>query len=53
MKRIKYLNVRDVRTQGIVGDDVTIRMSIASFQPVDSPLTSSIGFSRAMRSFCP
>lgn len=26
MKRIKYLNVRDVRTQGIVGDDVGIRI---------------------------
>jgi hypothetical protein len=36
MKRIKNLDVRGVRTQGIVPDDGTIHMSITSFRPVAS-----------------
>jgi hypothetical protein len=53
MKRIKNLDVCDVRTQGIVRDDGFIRMSTAWSRRVVSPPTSRIGFIPSTPSSCP
>jgi hypothetical protein len=47
MKRIENLNVRSVRTQGIVRDDGIIRMFIALFQREVWPSIGLAGFIRA------
>jgi hypothetical protein len=52
MKRIENLNVRGVRTQGIVRDDGIIRMSTAWFQPEVWLPTAADGSHRSRVSFC-
>ena len=52
MKRIKNFNVRDVRTQGIVRDDVIIRMFIALFRREVWLSIGPPGFVHAGDSFC-
>ena len=52
MKRIKHLNVRGVRTQGIVRDDVRIPTFTVLCRAADSrPITSS-GFAPLIASSC-
>jgi hypothetical protein len=56
MKRIENLNVRSVRTQGIVRDDGTIPISTVSFRPADYHQIAPDGFrlskSSSFRSTC-
>ena len=52
MKRIENLNVRSIRTQGIVRDDGFIRMSTAWFQPEVWLPTAADGSHRSRVSFC-
>jgi hypothetical protein len=54
VERIKDLNVRALRTQGIVSADATIHTSTASFPPAACLPTISTGFiRRAPPSSCP
>ena len=50
MKRVKNLDVCDVRTKGIVRDDGIIRISTVSFQPAVYLRIAGVGFTRATRS---
>ena len=50
VERIEDLDVRALRTQGIVGGGVTIRTFIALFQPVGCRLITLPGSNRATRS---
>jgi hypothetical protein len=52
MKRIKYLDARDVRTQGIVGDDVTILTFTVSFRRAESHPTTRLGSLHPIDFFC-
>jgi hypothetical protein len=51
MKGIKNLNVRDIRTQGIVRDDVSIRTSTAPFQRAGCLRITAAGYGLAILSF--
>jgi hypothetical protein len=52
VERIEDLDVRALRTQGIVGGGVTTRMSIVSFQPAAYRPTIRAGLQRHPASFC-
>jgi SAM-dependent methyltransferase len=52
MKRIENLNVRSVRTQGIVRDDGRIHTYTAWRRPAVSRPTTNAGSTLAMRSSC-
>ncbi len=53
MERIEDLNLVALREQGIVGADVCILTSTASFPPAVSTQTTRAGFIRSMLSSCP
>jgi hypothetical protein len=52
MEGVKDLDVRALRTQGIVGGGVTTRMSTARFQPADFLLTTPSGSIPGIHSSC-
>jgi hypothetical protein len=51
MEGVKDLDVRALRTQGIVGGGVTIRMFIASSRPGACRRITNAGFTRGIPSF--
>jgi hypothetical protein len=53
VERIEDLDVRALRTQGIVGGGVTIRMSIVWCLQADYRLTDRAGLPAIRSSFCP
>lgn len=52
VERIEDLDVRALRTQGIVGGGVFIRMSTAPFRPAACLRTTAAGCAHDILSFC-